>query len=83
MRDPSRWNGEITLTLTVHDGDGPRVGATDLFRAETERALRGKGVRVHWVESLFWSHLAGGEVHCATNALRDTSGSTPWWRREG
>lgn len=25
-------------------------------------------------------HLAGGEVHCATNAQRDTSGGTPWWR---
>ncbi|MEV6265687.1 protein-arginine deiminase family protein [Kribbella sp. NPDC051936] len=35
------------------------------------RALGRNGVRVHWVEDFFWAHLGGGEVHCATNALRD------------
>ncbi|MEU2271544.1 protein-arginine deiminase family protein [Streptomyces olindensis] len=44
-----------------------------------EEALAAGGVRVHWVENFAWSHLAGGEVHCATNALRDTSGDVPWW----
>ncbi|MGK5630273.1 protein-arginine deiminase family protein [Streptomyces sp. URMC 123] len=62
------------------DPHGPRVGGVDLFRAATERALARQGVRVHWVEDFLWAHLAGGEVHCATNALRDTSGNAPWWK---
>ncbi|MGW7414829.1 protein-arginine deiminase family protein [Streptomyces sp. NPDC054863] len=79
---PGLANG---LSLTARDyaapdPHGPRVGGEDLFRTETERALRRQGVRVHWVENFKWAHLAGGEVHCATNALRDTSRAAPWWR---
>jgi protein-arginine deiminase len=55
------------------------VNGRDVFRQATERALRRNGVRVHWVEDFFWAHLGGGEVHCATNALRNTSRTTPWW----
>ncbi|MEU6914203.1 protein-arginine deiminase family protein [Streptomyces olindensis] len=78
---PSIANG---LSLTARDyaapdPHGPRVRGRDLFRAATEEALAAGGVRVHWVENFAWSHLAGGEVHCATNALRDTSGDAPWW----
>ncbi|MEV0375408.1 protein-arginine deiminase family protein [Streptomyces sp. NPDC050636] len=28
-------------------------------------------MRVHWVEDFSWAHVGGGEVHCATNALRE------------
>ncbi|WP_266661428.1 protein-arginine deiminase family protein [Streptomyces sp. NBC_00237] len=82
---PGLANG---LSLTARDyaapdPHGPRVGREDLFRTATERALRGQGVRVHWVENFKWAHLAGGEVHCATNALRDTSREAPWWRGGG
>ncbi|WP_158680978.1 hypothetical protein [Streptomyces viridochromogenes] len=56
VRDPRRWDGEVTVTLTVTE--------------------RGRSTSDHFA----WSHLAGGEVHCATNALRDTSGGEPWWR---
>ncbi|CAM5239972.1 hypothetical protein GCM10010329_45320 [Streptomyces spiroverticillatus] len=79
---PGLANG-LSLTARHYaapDPHGPRVGGTDLFRAATERALRRQGVRVSWVENFKWAHLAGGEVHCATNALRDTSGGVPWWR---
>jgi protein-arginine deiminase len=31
------------------------------------------------VENFFWSHLGGGEVHCATNELRDTRSTDRWW----
>ncbi|MGK5728878.1 protein-arginine deiminase family protein [Streptomyces sp. URMC 124] len=70
---PALANG---LSLTARDfaapsPHGPRVAGRDLFRAETERALAGGGVRVHWVENFSWAHLGGGEVHCATNALRE------------
>jgi protein-arginine deiminase len=73
------------LSLTARDyaapdPHGPKVRGRDLFRMETEEALAAGGVQVHWVENVARSHPAGGEVHCATNALRDTSGGTPWWR---
>jgi protein-arginine deiminase len=79
---PGLANG---LSLTARDyappaPHGPKVGGIDLFAQETERRLSANGVRVHWVEDFSWAHLNGGEVHCATNALRDTSGGTPWWR---
>jgi protein-arginine deiminase len=72
------------LSLTARDfaapdPHGPVVAGRDLFRAATERALAQGGVRVHWVEDLFWAHFGGGEVHCTTNAWRDTRGGTPWW----
>jgi protein-arginine deiminase len=78
---PSIANG---LSLTARDyaapdPHGPKVDGRDLFRAAAQEALAAGGVRVHWVENFAWSHLAGGEVHCATNALRDTSGGVPWW----
>ncbi|MDK0517826.1 protein-arginine deiminase family protein [Streptomyces sp. ML-6] len=70
---PALANG---LSLTAEDfaapaPHGPRLAGRDLFRAEAERRLTANGVRVHWVENFSWSHLGGGEVHCATNALRD------------
>ncbi|MCD9141419.1 protein-arginine deiminase family protein [Streptomyces albireticuli] len=70
---PALANG---LSLTARDfaapaPHGPRVAGRDLFRAETERALATGGVRVRWVENFSWAHLGGGEVHCATNALRE------------
>ncbi|MEV5960522.1 protein-arginine deiminase family protein [Kribbella sp. NPDC051952] len=65
------------------DPHGPELNGRDVFRQEAERALGRNGVRVHWVEDFFWAHLGGGEVHCATNALRDTSRATPWWVSPG
>ena len=78
---PGLVNG---LSITDHqfaapDPHGPRLHGRDVFRQATERALARNGVRVHWVEDFFWAHLGGGELHCATNALRDTGGATPWW----
>ncbi|MGI5532251.1 protein-arginine deiminase family protein [Streptomyces syringium] len=70
---PALANG---LSLTSRDfaapvPHGPRVAGRDLFRDEAERRLTANGVRVHWVENISWAHLNGGEVHCATNALRE------------
>ncbi|MEV4440147.1 protein-arginine deiminase family protein [Streptomyces sp. NPDC049577] len=70
---PALANG-LSLTardFAAPDPHGPRVAGRDLFRDETERALARGGVRVHWVENFSWAHLGGGEVHCATNALRE------------
>jgi protein-arginine deiminase len=78
---PGLVNG-LSLTsrqFAVPDPHGPKVNGRDIFRAATEQALAHNGVRVHWVEDYFWAHLAGGEVHCSTNALRDTSSTNTWW----
>ncbi|MFE6398496.1 protein-arginine deiminase family protein [Streptomyces alboflavus] len=80
---PSIPNG-LSLTsrdYAAPDPHGPRLRGRDLFRDAAEKALATGGVRVHWVENFAWAHLAGGEVHCATNALRDTSGTARWWTR--
>jgi protein-arginine deiminase len=82
---PGLVNG-LSLTdrqFAAPDPHGPRLHGRDVFRQATERALGRNGVRVHWVEDFFWAHLGGGEVHCATNALRDTSRTTPWWSGNG
>ncbi|MEV8377628.1 protein-arginine deiminase family protein [Kribbella sp. NPDC056861] len=79
---PGLVNG-LSLTkqdFAAPDPHGPKVAGRDIFRQATERALRRNGVRVHWVEDFFWAHLGGGEVHCATNALRDTRSTDTWWR---
>jgi protein-arginine deiminase len=67
-------------TFAAPDPHGPAVGGRDLFRDATERALRANGVRVRWVEDLQWAHFGGGEVHCTTNAWRDTTADNQWWR---
>lgn len=78
---PGLVNG-LSLTgrdFAAPDPHGPKVRGRDIFRQATERALGTNGVRVHWVEDFFWAHLGGGEVHCATNALRDTRSTDTWW----
>lgn len=78
---PGLVNG-LSLTdrqFAAPDPQGPKVRGVDVFKATAESALRRTGVRVHWVDNFFWSHLGGGEVHCATNALRDTHASDRWW----
>ncbi|MDT3399737.1 protein-arginine deiminase family protein [Streptomyces sp. B1866] len=72
---PAVVNG---LSLTARDfaapiPHGPRLDGRDVLRAETEARLRATGVTVHWVEDFSWAHMSGGEVHCATNALRDVT----------
>jgi protein-arginine deiminase len=78
---PGIPNG-ISLTaesFAAPDPHGPRVDGRDLFRVATEEALARNRVRVHWVEDLFWAHFGGGEVHCVTNAWRDTTTLERWW----
>ncbi|MER7500908.1 protein-arginine deiminase family protein [Nonomuraea pusilla] len=65
------------------DPHGPVIRGRDIFRQATETALAAQDVRVRWVEDYSWAHVIGGEVHCATNALRDTRSATPWWAGDG
>ncbi|QQN77818.1 protein-arginine deiminase family protein [Streptomyces sp. XC 2026] len=57
------------------------------FKAETEAVFAAAGAGdVAWVEEWDYAHAVGtvgGEIHCVTNALRDTTGAGPWWSEEG
>jgi protein-arginine deiminase len=65
----------VVLVAKQH---GPIVPEGDVFAAAVEARLAPLGITVHWVEDLGYAHPAG-EVHCATNVLRDLSGAEPWW----
>ncbi|MFF8615334.1 protein-arginine deiminase family protein [Streptomyces sp. NPDC015350] len=60
----------------------PEAGGRDVFERAAEQALSRTGTRISWVEDWAYSHhrgTVGGEVHCATNALRSLTGTRPWW----
>lgn len=56
---------------------GPVVDGKDLFAQAIQAQLGLSGYRAHFVDDYVTYHLAGGEVHCASNTIR-----TPrerWW----
>lgn len=60
----------------------PAAGGGDVFERAAEQALRRTGTRIAWVEDWDYAHhlgTVGGEVHCATNAIRSHAGTRPWW----
>lgn len=59
---------------------GPMVNGVDLFQQEIARRLAPHGVTPRWIDDVQHAHLAGGEVHCTTNVLRERVGSAArWW----
>ena len=56
---------------------GPTVAGTDIMGRAVADAYRAAGMGVTFVDD--WRYnLDGGDVHCATNVLRDDT--APWWR---
>ncbi|CAG9954032.1 unnamed protein product [Clonostachys rosea f. rosea IK726] len=56
---------------------GPLINGQDPFE-EAIRDVYGRvNMTVHFVDDYMSHHVQGGEVHCGTNSLRDTS--IPWW----
>ncbi|MFB8275101.1 protein-arginine deiminase domain-containing protein [Nocardia colli] len=51
---------------------GPVVNGRDVFEAAVTDAYRSAGVSVHYVDDWETLHVAGGEIHCGTNVLRQT-----------
>jgi protein-arginine deiminase len=66
----------VVLVARQH---GPLGPDGDVFETAIERRLQPLGIAVHWVEDLGYAH-PGGEVHCATNVVRDLRSTEPWWR---
>jgi protein-arginine deiminase len=71
---------------------GPVVDGVDIFGEAVRRAYRTGGlapgaerggrerdVMVHEVDTFELHHINGGEVHCGTNTLRETS--EVWWNK--
>ncbi|MFD7668505.1 protein-arginine deiminase domain-containing protein [Streptomyces sp. NPDC059788] len=56
---------------------GPVIDGKDVFAEAVTGAYRRAGLRVSYIDDFHTYHAGGGEVHCGTNTLRDTS--RPWW----
>jgi protein-arginine deiminase len=57
---------------------GPVVNGKDVFASAIDKALGGIGYQVTYADDLTSEHVSEGEIHCATNTLRDSL-STRWW----
>ncbi|MGI5527937.1 protein-arginine deiminase domain-containing protein [Streptomyces syringium] len=57
---------------------GPVVGGKDIFTEAVTAVYRSAGLKVSYIDDWHTYHLAGGEIHCGTNTLRDTSAA--WWQ---
>lgn len=57
---------------------GPVVNGKDVFATAISKALGGIGYQVTSADDLTSEHVSEGEIHCATNTLRDSL-STRWW----
>ncbi|WP_443041669.1 protein-arginine deiminase domain-containing protein [Streptomyces sp. B21-083] len=58
---------------------GPVVGGKDIFTQAVTAAYAGAGLKVSYLDDWSTYHLNMGEIHCATNTLRDVSAA--WWKQ--
>ncbi|MBQ0862178.1 protein-arginine deiminase family protein [Streptomyces sp. RK75] len=85
---PGAANGVSTGTgvyLAPRQHAPRTTDGSDVFERAAQKALAGTGTRIAWVEDWDYSHhrgTVGGEVHCATNALRSLDGTRPWWTEQ-
>jgi protein-arginine deiminase len=57
---------------------GPVIHGRDIFTDAVTTAYEKAGIKVSYLDDFSSHHLGEGEVHCATNTLRDTR--HPWWK---
>ncbi|WP_336319813.1 protein-arginine deiminase domain-containing protein [Streptomyces lavendofoliae] len=57
---------------------GPVIHGRDIFTDAVTSAYERAGIKVRYLDDFSSHHLGEGEVHCATNTLRDAT--HPWWR---
>jgi hypothetical protein len=65
--------------LLVSEPRGPRQDGTDVFERAIRKALMGCALDVIFIDAWEPYHMAGGEVHCATNAFRHFR-EPEWWK---
>ncbi|MEZ4460920.1 MAG: protein-arginine deiminase family protein [bacterium] len=62
------------------DPHGPRENGTDVFEAAFQNILAEVGYEILFVEDWDMYHRLVGEIHCATNVVRDVNpNATQWW----
>jgi len=59
---------------------GPVVNGKDVFAAAISKVFAGIGYQVAYANDLTSVHVSEGEIHCATNTLRDSL-TQRWWLR--
>ncbi|MFI5728829.1 protein-arginine deiminase family protein [Kribbella sp. NPDC051587] len=60
---------------------GPVLGGKDVFADAISKAFRTIGYQVTYVNDLTSTHVSEGEIHCATNTLRDSL-TNRWWTKQ-
>lgn len=60
---------------------GPVLGGKDLFADAITKAFQKIGYQVTYVNDLTSTHVSEGEIHCATNTLRDSL-TNRWWTKQ-
>jgi protein-arginine deiminase len=59
---------------------GPLLDGVDVFEQATTAALQRAGLHVTYLDDFLSEHESAGELHCASNTLRDALGTTnTWW----
>lgn len=52
------------------------------IQQDVEQKLNPSGIQTKWIDSWYYTRsFSGGDVHCATNTLRDPSTIQPWWQQ--
>ncbi|WP_165956603.1 protein-arginine deiminase family protein [Kribbella antibiotica] len=60
---------------------GPLLGGKDIFADAISKAFHKIGYQVTYVNDLTSTHVSEGEIHCATNTLRDGL-TNRWWTKQ-
>jgi len=78
VQTPPRWYSSHFAFM--QSTRGPNANGVDHFQAYITNRV---GLRTHtfpiFLEDGWYLHLAGGEIHCATNARREPLQDASWW----
>jgi protein-arginine deiminase len=58
---------------------GPILDGEDIFEKPLRDALAAEGIEVTYIDDWSLYHVNEGEVHCGSNATRETSAAQTWW----
>jgi protein-arginine deiminase len=79
---PGMVNGIVVndRQFMAPDPHGPEVDGVDVFKAALQNVLAMNGYEALFVEDWDMYHRLAGEIHCATNVVRDVNTTgTQWW----
>ncbi|UNI16973.1 Protein-arginine deiminase [Purpureocillium takamizusanense] len=57
---------------------GPVINGRDILKERVTAAYKLAGFDALYIDDYFTGHVKGGDVHCLTNTIRETSGK--WWQ---